>query len=313
MKFLVSGNIWSKSQMEYYFIEELRNQGHEVIALDSRWIVGILRGLNFEDLEKEVNGVFRGKLFTGYYNTIKALVRDNSFDYFFSMNDKHLHPTVLKIIRKMGIWTIGFFGDLILKSDYYLHYKDCFDITLAPYEDPRFPKIQKWTWACVLPYIKKLDVEKDIDVLWYGSLYPNRRNALDYIIDKLNLEHDIYVTLYGYGFPNGEVWAEDLNRLINRAKVVLHIDHPDVRAPTLRFYEVLGTETELVTDTLYPSIYTPTKKISPIKVSLDRMVLTIKEILNKNTFTARDVFDHVKKINMEYRVKQFLAFLEDFE
>ena len=49
MKFVVTGNLNSKSKMEHYFVEELRKH-HEVIALDSREILEIKRGLNYEDL-----------------------------------------------------------------------------------------------------------------------------------------------------------------------------------------------------------------------------------------------------------------------
>ena len=312
MKFVVTGNLNGKSKMEHYFVEELRNQGHEVAAFDSRKILGIERGLNYEDLDNLFNGVIYGNKFITYYDTLISFVENNKPDYFFSMNDKLLMPIVIEVLQTRTK-TIGFFGDNNMKLDYYQHYYPHFDIVLAPAYDPRYPKMKKWTWACALPYIKKLDVEKDIDVLWYGSLYPNRQRAIAYICDKLNPEFETpkYTIVFHSSFHGNEMWAEDLNKLINRAKVILHIDAEDVEAPTLRFYETLSTETILVSDTWYaPEINSWYQSPTKCKLSVDEMINEIKNKLvngaDKNDTTR---WFNIKKYTMKRRVSEFLQIL----
>ncbi|MBI1391067.1 MAG: glycosyltransferase [bacterium] len=83
------------------------------------------------------------------------------------------------------------------------------------------------------------DVQKDIDVLFIGSLTPRRKQ----ILEALN-QHVPVTVMQAFG--------EDMIRAMNRARVALNIHAIDTLSTETRVYEVTGCGTFLLTEKLSP-------------------------------------------------------------
>jgi hypothetical protein len=93
------------------------------------------------------------------------------------------------------------------------------------------------TWKMALPYLWKigarpiylaegadpafhckLEIKRDIDILFLGSCYGMRKSLIEYLVNR-----GLNVSAYGTGWPNGHVNFDKSIELINRSKVVLGI------------------------------------------------------------------------------------------
>lgn len=75
-------------------------------------------------------------------------------------------------------------------------------------------------WGFNPQYIKKLKIEKDIDVSFVGFINTWR----EYLIRYLK-QSGINVICYGSGWSNGRVAFEEMNKVFNRSKIVLNISN----------------------------------------------------------------------------------------
>jgi len=232
--------------------------------------------------------------------------------YYIWWNDKNVAPELLYELQKLGVRTIGVCSDDHAGTDYYKHWVGVFDLYLTtdPGKAKKFDKAEFFNPCCVLPYIKKLDVPKDIDVLFYGSLYPNRVKVLEYL--KKELKKDgIDITVYSSAY-NNEVFREGLNRLINRAKVTVHVNHPDVRIATLRFFEVLGSDNLLATDYYPEEIYSYQDILSGKYFGKENLLNFIRDAFEVRLWEARDGQREfiVKDFTVQKRVKEMISKIE---
>ncbi len=86
-------------------------------------------------------------------------------------------------------------------------------------------------------YFKIPDMEKDIDVLFLGSLTKRRKR----ILKELSLQCKVEVC---------SAFGTEANKYFNRAKIVLNIHAEDFPDTETRVYEVLGSGTLLISETL---------------------------------------------------------------
>ncbi|MCX6701661.1 MAG: glycosyltransferase [Candidatus Zambryskibacteria bacterium] len=86
-------------------------------------------------------------------------------------------------------------------------------------------------------YKKIAGIEKDIDVLFVGSLTKRRK----IILDKLKRKFNITIA---------SAYASEANILYNRAKIVLNIHSEDFLDTETRVFEVLGSGSLLITEKL---------------------------------------------------------------
>jgi hypothetical protein len=80
-------------------------------------------------------------------------------------------------------------------------------------------------------------IEKDIDVLFIGTLLPRRQKIIDELAQSLEIE-------------TGNVFGRDMVKLINRAKIILNIHGEDFLDTETRVYETLACKGFLLTETL---------------------------------------------------------------
>nr|URC17095.1 MAG: hypothetical protein [Lokiarchaeota virus Ratatoskr Meg22_1012] len=296
MKFLFTGNYSGKIPMEKTYVEELRRRGHEVTVFDTRKILDIKIGYDWEHLLHDIVFPHTRKKYWSYYDKIIDFCENNDIDYYLWWGDKNVHPAVLNDIRKLGVKIIGVCGDDHAGTDYFLHWQPFFDyyLTTDPDKAEKYENGIAFNPCCVLPYVKKLDIAKDIDVLWYGSLYPNRIETLKYLTSN-----GIDIKVFSSSLGN-EVFREELNKLINRARVTLHVNHPDVKIATLRFFEVIGSGNILASD-VYPA------ELFGTEVTYDKegLLLLIKRILDCPDNWKME-YELVKKHTIGYRVDQFM-------
>lgn len=111
---------------------------------------------------------------------------------------------------------------------------------------------------------RKLDLPKDIDLLFIGTLYPDRIELLHKIRKAFpQLKMKVYCERYRFykhpvkfiqslfdkTFINRFVPPKKANRLYNRAKICLNMHHEQsVYGINPRFFEIAGTESLLFTD-----------------------------------------------------------------
>jgi Glycosyl transferases group 1 len=80
-------------------------------------------------------------------------------------------------------------------------------------------------------------IEKDIDVLFVGTLLPRRQKIIDELAQSLEIE-------------TGNAFGRDMVKLINRAKIILNIHGEDFLDTETRVYETLACKGFLLTETL---------------------------------------------------------------
>lgn len=80
-------------------------------------------------------------------------------------------------------------------------------------------------------------IEKDIDVLFIGTLLPRRQKIIDELAQSFKIE-------------TGNAFGLDMVKLINRAKIVLNIHGEDFLDTETRVYETLACKGFLLTETL---------------------------------------------------------------
>jgi glycosyltransferase involved in cell wall biosynthesis len=105
------------------------------------------------------------------------------------------------------------------------------------------------------------DIQKDIDVLFIGSMTPRRAEVLQALSDK-----NILIT---------KSFGPEMVRLINRAKIVLNIHAEDAVDTETRVYEVLGCGTFLLSEQL--SMENP---FDSGELVLFKSIAELKELLN---------------------------------
>jgi hypothetical protein len=80
-------------------------------------------------------------------------------------------------------------------------------------------------------------IEKDIDVLFIGTLLPRRQKIIDELAQSFEIE-------------TGNAFGRDMVELINRAKIILNIHGEDFLDTETRVYETLACKGFLLTETL---------------------------------------------------------------
>jgi hypothetical protein len=80
-------------------------------------------------------------------------------------------------------------------------------------------------------------IEKDIDVLFVGTLLPRRQKIIDELAQSFEIE-------------TGNAFGRDMIKLVNRAKIILNIHGEDFLDTETRVYETLACKGFLLTETL---------------------------------------------------------------
>ncbi|MFV1994914.1 MAG: glycosyltransferase [Verrucomicrobiales bacterium] len=116
--------------------------------------------------------------------------------------------------------------------------------------------------------------DKDIDVLWIGTIHPRRRAILDRIRGRVELTE-----VHQFG--------EEMAGLVRRAKIVLNIHGEDWLDTETRVYEVLGCGGFLVSERLSQESPFQSGKHLVEAESVDGMIGHIEEYLGKPGERAR--------------------------
>ncbi len=91
---------------------------------------------------------------------------------------------------------------------------------LSKYKEIGYKNAILGQWAANTRYMKKLNLNKDIEVSFIGFVNPWR----EYLIAYLK-KQGIKVRCYGTGWDNGHLTVEGMNEIFNRSKIVLNMSN----------------------------------------------------------------------------------------
>lgn len=201
-----------------------------------------------------------------YLNEFQKQTKGESYDYTFLLRPDRFSLPFIKQVRKKTdflatyMWTAVKKGteQNILKTRKYFDNAYGFD----PYENQEYKNFN-WKFSTNFIYnYPKVAQTKDIECLYFGSIYTNRRDLIAYnlfkeitnsfkvkiFIENEYLSKEKYiddesVEYIDYQIPYFEYLYES-----SKAKVLLDIAKPEHKGLSFRFFECLKLETKLITN-----------------------------------------------------------------
>lgn len=238
---------------EKYIKEQLLKKGYNVFVIYEN-----IHEYNFffKILTKYIHFTGEKVLYTYYKKELRKM--PNSFDCLFVIRGSSINKDILKLLeQKKIIRKVMYQWDSIKNNPNILECKSFFDkiSTFDPCDANQFG----WTYRPLF-YIKDLILkskEKDIDLLFLGSLHSERMKILQ-TLKQASVNYKLYAKLFipfqSYlknkilrkNWVNEEcltteaVTLEESYNLYSRSKVVIDYAHPQQAGLTMRTIEALG-------------------------------------------------------------------------
>ena len=189
--------------------------------------------LNFIKLGYEVIEIKFDKM--SYADVEKTLYLNNDADYIFTYG-RGCFPALFFILKHIYIPKIIWMPSIITDSpnamDIVRNYLSCYDIvyTTLPTEITLYKKLginAKPLFSAIHEdFYKSLDIEKDIEIGFFGRMhYNSRKKLVDFVSEKYNIYSEFSETKY--------------IELINRTKINLNVGYFDFGLPN-RVFDTLG-------------------------------------------------------------------------
>jgi hypothetical protein len=229
------------------------------------------RGLSYEEYNflntfKQMNDVtvVRLDIYTLYYRYGRKAMND-------AIKEACIHYSITDLFYLLYLDVIDYSLIASLSNDYgikthiwlfdddkrYLETQDLvssFDIAITTLEARHYWRLSKGINSSYAQFaanhymFRSFNIERDIDVLFIGQNFGNRKQYVEYL-----RSHNIKVEAFGNGWPNGgRVTQSRMLSLLNRAKIVLNFSssygHPELKHLKGRVFEIPATGAFLLTE-----------------------------------------------------------------
>ena len=242
----------------------------------------------------------------------KKLLNIKNFDILFLQRGDRFPLYLLKICNKPKLfWASELVSrnrdqDILLKSNIFnhvfVHTNDCKSRIIS----------NKWMDSSNLSVMLngfdpdvhyKIEIKKDIDILFVGSMLPRRENILQ------DLQQEFNITVC-------QAFGEEMTKLVNRSKIILNIHAEDFLDTETRIYEVLGCGGFVISEKLSSDSpfmsgkhLVEVENIIELKSKLDYYLLHSSERMK---IAKCGYIESIKNHSYESRTKELLKVFSNF-
>lgn len=225
----------------------------------------IYKRLFFND--KNFYHYIESKHFSRYYlKEFLKQTKNETYDYTFVLRPDKFTLTFIKQVRKRTDFLVSFMWTAVKKGteQNILKTRKLFDNAYGfdPYENRRYVNFN-WEFATNFIYnYPKTSLTKDIELLYFGSIYTNRRDIMAYnLFEKISNSYKIKIFIENECLSKEKFIPDASVEYIyfqipyfdyiyesSKAKVLLDIAKPEHKGLSFRFFECLKLETKLITN-----------------------------------------------------------------